>query len=58
MTRDHEGAGLGLALCKRLVELHDGELRIESELGVGSTVVVTFPPERSRAREAASPGSD
>ncbi len=54
MTRDHDGAGLGLALVKRLIELHDGKLSIESELGTGTTVIITFPAERSRARPDSS----
>jgi PAS domain S-box-containing protein len=42
-TRDHEGTGLGLALSKRLVELHGGTIRIESEFGKGSAFVVALP---------------
>ena len=47
MTRRHEGAGIGLSLSKRLVELHGGTLKLESELGVGTTVTVRFPPART-----------
>jgi PAS domain S-box-containing protein len=42
LTRKHEGTGLGLALTKRLVELHGGEIGIESELGKGTTFTVTL----------------
>ena len=46
MTRVHDGVGLGLPLAKSLAELHGGELTLESTPGVGTTVRVTFPPER------------
>jgi len=38
-----EGAGLGLTIVKSLVDLHDGAVRIESEVGTGTRVAVTFP---------------
>ena len=49
LSREYEGAGLGLPLCRRLAELHGGDLRIESEVGVGTTVTVTLPAKRVRS---------
>ena len=37
------GTGLGLSIVKSLVEIHDGRLSIDSEVGEGTTVTVTFP---------------
>ncbi len=45
--RNHSGTGLGLPICKSLMELHDGRIIIESMPGVGTTVTVRFPPERT-----------
>ena len=42
LTRKHEGTGLGLALTRRLVQLHGGRIDVESELGRGSTFTVTL----------------
>lgn len=39
-SRARGGAGLGLALCSDIINLHQGELRFESELGVGTTVSI------------------
>ncbi len=44
-----EGTGLGLPLCKELVELHGGTLALASQVGKGTTVLVTFPPSRTIA---------
>ncbi|MDP6875220.1 MAG: ATP-binding protein, partial [Alphaproteobacteria bacterium] len=46
LARKFEGTGLGLALSKSLMELHDGQLTIESTEGAGTTVTCRFPSER------------
>jgi two-component system cell cycle sensor histidine kinase PleC len=47
MARQHKGSGLGLPICKSLVELHGGALVLESEPDKGTTVIATFPAERT-----------
>ena len=54
MDRSYEGSGLGLPLCKSLVEAHGGTLEIESEPGIGTKVQVLFPPGRVVADTAST----
>lgn len=42
-SRAYEGNGLGLALCKRLLDLINGSIEVQSEKGVGSTFIVKIP---------------
>ena len=46
LSRSHEGTGLGLPLAMRLVELHGGELVIESARGEGTSVYIDLPLSR------------
>ncbi|HSP10100.1 MAG TPA: hybrid sensor histidine kinase/response regulator [Candidatus Dormibacteraeota bacterium] len=43
MSRQNHGTGLGLAITKRFVELHGGQVLLESEVGKGSTFTLTLP---------------
>ena len=46
LSRRYDGVGLGLALTKEYVRLHDGVLRFRSEVGTGTKVLIQFPPPR------------
>jgi len=46
MTRSHQGSGLGLALVKRLMEVHKGTVKLESTAGKGTTITCTFPQKQ------------
>ncbi|MBM6838671.1 ATP-binding protein, partial [Clostridium saudiense] len=46
LSRKQEGSGLGLALVKSLVEMHEGSIRVKSELGKGSEFIITLPTKK------------
>jgi PAS domain S-box-containing protein len=45
-SRPAKGTGLGLCIVDRLMKLHNGTMRIESQLNVGTTVILKFPKDR------------
>ena len=54
LNRQYEGTGLGLALVKQIVELHGGQVMVDSEVGHGSSFTVALPYEMSQSNAIAS----
>ncbi len=47
-ARHPEGTGLGLALVKSIMDLHSGHVKVESELGKGTTFILSFPVQMTK----------
>jgi len=56
LSRNVEGTGLGLSLAKSLIERHGGGIAIASIPGEGTTVTLSFPPERTLRQAACAAG--
>jgi len=57
LSRSTDGTGVGLTLAESLIVAHGGTLRIDSAPGVGTTVALHFPPDRSCAAPPVAPAA-
>jgi signal transduction histidine kinase len=49
-TRQYSGAGLGLSICRRLADMMDGRIMLQSHVGKGSTFTLVLPRHAKRGR--------
>ena len=55
LNRQYEGTGLGLALVKQIIELHDGQVKVTSEVGQGSCFTIVLPCAPSQYSQDSKP---
>ena len=53
LTRKHGGMGLGLSIAKAMIELHNGQIWVESKEGMGSLFCFVLPMDESHAQASA-----
>ena len=48
-TTKHDGGGIGMAICKNIIEAHEGQIRFESEVGKGTKFIIELPhPDQTK----------
>ena len=50
--QQYEGSGMGLAICRKIVERHKGKITASSVPGQGATFIITLPVKQEGATEA------
>jgi len=45
---EFEGTGVGLSICKKIIDKHSGSIRAESKIGEGSKFIIEFPTIKVR----------
>jgi two-component system sporulation sensor kinase A len=53
-TTKQDGLGLGLAICRQIVEEHGGRIEVSSQIEIGTTVTVSFPIATSKSEHRAA----
>ncbi len=52
-TTKEKGVGLGLPIAHRIIEAHHGQLRVESQVGMGTKMIILLPTRGKEARAIA-----
>jgi light-regulated signal transduction histidine kinase (bacteriophytochrome) len=50
-SEEYEGSGIGLSICKRIMERHYGNIKVDSKEGVGTTMTLVFPASVLRSKK-------
>ena len=56
-SRKEGGAGIGMALCQKIITLHQGELKIDSKLGEGTVIRLYFPGKMQAVKNKSNRGA-
>jgi len=57
-TTKAKGVGLGLSVCKTIIERHEGDIKVKSQVGKGTTFTLSLPTEKILANSAVTKGGD